>query len=65
MIFNKSIYNPLETIFKYNLVIPTPEALSVVQHELFKAGIVPETADEFQQVLNLLVETEREYYGKK
>lgn len=39
--------------------------LNIVQHELFKAGVVPESAQEFEQVLKLLQELEREFYGKK
>lgn len=65
MIINESTYNPLGELFKYNLLIRSTDMLNIVQHELFKAGVVPESAEEFEQVLKLLQELEREFYGKK
>lgn len=65
MILSDRGYNPLHIIFKYDLTNPTAEALSVIQHELFKGGVVAESAEEFGQVLALLIETENKFYGKK
>jgi hypothetical protein len=69
MLINKSEYNPLGTIFG---VLPinekeyTTEVLDTVQAELFKAGIVPETSEEFKDTLSLLrAFLVKEYYGKK
>jgi hypothetical protein len=68
MIRNPSEYNPLPTIFS---ILPlknidfTTEILDCIQAELFKGGIVPEDGIEFQQVLALLIDTLKEYYGKK
>lgn len=65
MILNCSDYNPLEFLFKYDLSAKSVDVCNVVQHELYKAGIVPETGDEFNTVLNLLIELEKKFYGKK
>jgi hypothetical protein len=68
MIYNPSDYNPLPTILS---ILPiknieyTTEILDYVQSELFKGGIVPEDAIEFQQVLGLLEDSLKEYYGKQ
>lgn len=65
MILNCSDYNPLSFLFKYDLSNKSVDVLNVVQHELFKAGIVPETGEEFSTVLDLLIELEKKFYGKK
>ena len=69
MIINENLnkYNPLETIFKYQLDDKelTTETLDVIQRELFLAGIVPEDATEFNVVLNELREIRNRFYGKK
>jgi hypothetical protein len=69
MILNSHEYNPLPVIFGVlptNLQDITAEILSLIQSELFKAGIVPETIQEFDTVLGLLKELMiKEYYGKK
>ena len=69
MIFNKSEYNPLQTIF--NIIPDTLDDLSVatldtIQKELFQGGVVPETGEEFMATVNLLIQTfHKEYNGKK
>jgi hypothetical protein len=69
MIINDNVnkYNPLETIFKYQLDDKelTTETLDIIQRELFLAGIVPENATEFNLVLNELREIRNKFYGKK
>ena len=66
MLFNDREYNPLEVIFKYSLESPiNTDTLNMVQHELNKGGIVAETTDECKSVLHLLIELQKEYYGKK
>jgi len=65
MILNYTEYNPLKTLFKYDLSEPSVDTLNLIQYELFKGGVVPETPEEFGIVLNMLVETEKAFYGKK
>lgn len=65
MILNCSDYNPLESLFKYDLSVKSVDVCNIVQYELYKAGVVPETGDEFNTVLNLLIELEKKFYGKK
>lgn len=59
MIFNKTEYNPFPAIIKY--MADKNKAYSLadmdyIRKELFKAGVVPESDDEFDQTLNLLAE---------
>lgn len=67
MIITESVYNPLEEIFKQELEAKylTTETLDIVQRELFKAGIVPENAQEFTKVISLLNKVKKEAYGEK
>ncbi len=68
MILTSHEYNPLPAIFgvlPLKLEDMSVEILEVIQHELFKAGIKPETIQEFDIVLGLLLDTLKEYYGKK
>jgi len=66
MILNNHHYNPLPVVF--NLLSErekNSDVVCVIKKELFKAGIVPEDDQEFDQVLNLLEETRIRAYGKE
>lgn len=66
MIFNDRIYNPLEVIFQVlpdNYIGLTTGIMDIIQKELFKAGVVPETGEEFTQVVELLIELKKEFNG--
>jgi hypothetical protein len=69
MILKNHEYNPLPAIFgvlPLNIQELTAEILSVIQVELYKAGVIPETIQEFDLVLGLLRELMiKEYYGKE
>lgn len=66
MILNESTYNPLPVILTLEYKNITTTTLDIIQSELFKGGVVPETAEEFTVVYNMLLELlKKEYYGKK
>jgi hypothetical protein len=62
MIINKSDYNPMPVLVPIitQVRVLTPMELDLIQHELFKGGIVPEDGDEFKQTLTCLIETIKE-----
>lgn len=66
MVIELTGYNPLPCILMFpKLLDPDVETLECIRDELFKAGVIPETAKEFKQVLQLLIETEKVFYGKE
>lgn len=66
MIIELTEYNPLAAILMFTkLSDPDVETLEAISQELFRAGVIPESGDEFKQVLDLLIEVEKEYYGER
>lgn len=62
---NKEYYNPLRTILPIIDSSLTTDKLDFIQSELFCGGILAESSEEFQELLNLLITLKKENYGKK
>lgn len=57
MIYNESEYNPFSAIYESlptTLETLTVDMVDMIRRELFKAGVVPESDDELEEIMVLM-----------